>query len=240
VTGEAWGAGSDWLLDRLPAVVGLHDDPASFRPDHPLLYRLARRSPGLRTPATGGVLAALVPAVLEQRVTSREAHRSWGALVRAYGTPAPGPLGLRLPPSADVLAGLPYYRLHRFGIERQRATTVARVARHARRLEEVVDLPLADGYRRLRAVPGVGAWTAAVVGQVALGDADAVRVGDFHVPHQVAWALAGEPRATDERLLELLEPYRGHRGRVCRLIVSAGISAPARGPRRRGLAIARL
>jgi 3-methyladenine DNA glycosylase/8-oxoguanine DNA glycosylase len=178
--------------------------------------------------------------VLEQRVTSREAHRSWGALVRAHGTPAPGPLGLRLPPSADVLAGLPYYRLHRFGIERQRATTVARVARHARRLEEVVDLPLADGYRRLRAVPGVGAWTAAVVGQVALGDADAVRVGDFHVPHQVAWALAGEPRATDERLLELLEPYRGHRGRVCRLIVSAGISAPARGPRRRGLAIARL
>jgi hypothetical protein len=47
----------------------------------------------------------------------------------------------------------------------------------------------------------------------------------------VAWALAGEPRGTDERMLELLEPYRGQRGRVVRLLEASGIRAPAYGPR---------
>jgi hypothetical protein len=47
----------------------------------------------------------------------------------------------------------------------------------------------------------------------------------------VAWALAGEPRADDRRMLELLEPFRGHRGRVCHLLMTAGIGAPRYGPR---------
>jgi 3-methyladenine DNA glycosylase/8-oxoguanine DNA glycosylase len=68
---------------------------------------------------------------------------------------------------------------------------------------------------------------------VALGDADAVSVGDYHLPHTIAWALAGEPRADDDRMLELLEPWRGHRARVIRLIEGAGIHAPRRGPRQR-------
>ncbi|MBW2254586.1 MAG: DNA-3-methyladenine glycosylase 2 family protein, partial [Deltaproteobacteria bacterium] len=54
---------------------------------------------------------------------------------------------------------------------------------------------------------------------------------DFHLPHTVAWALAGEPRGTDERMLELLEPYRPHRGRVVRLVGLAAIHAPKYGPR---------
>ncbi len=47
----------------------------------------------------------------------------------------------------------------------------------------------------------------------------------------VAWALAGEARGTDERMLELLEPYRGQRGRVLRLLELAGVRAPRYGPR---------
>ncbi len=90
----------------------------------------------------------------------------------------------------------------------------------------------ADAFARLTALPGVGPWTAAEVARVALGDTDAVSVGDYHLPHQVAWALAGEPRADDDRMLELLEPYRGHRARVVRLIEAAGILAPRHGPRR--------
>jgi 3-methyladenine DNA glycosylase/8-oxoguanine DNA glycosylase len=62
---------------------------------------------------------------------------------------------------------------------------------------------------------------------VALGDPDAVSVGDYHLPHVVAWALAGEPRGDDERMLELLEPFRGQRGRVIRLLVR-GVGGPAR------------
>ena len=45
----------------------------------------------------------------------------------------------------------------------------------------------------------------------------------------VAWALAGEPRGTDERMLELLEPYAGHRGRVLRLLVMSGLAPPRAG-----------
>jgi 3-methyladenine DNA glycosylase/8-oxoguanine DNA glycosylase len=85
--------------------------------------------------------------------------------------------------------------------------------------------------QRLRSLAGVGAWTSAEVRRVALGDADAVSVGDYHLPHMVAWTLAGEPRADDDRMLELLEPFPGHRGRVVRLIELGGRAAPRRGPR---------
>ena len=64
-----------------------------------------------------------------------------------------------------------------------------------------------------------------------MGDADAVPVGDFHIPNMVCWALAGEARGDDARMLELLEPYRGQRARVVRLIKHAGVTAPKYGPR---------
>jgi 3-methyladenine DNA glycosylase/8-oxoguanine DNA glycosylase len=65
----------------------------------------------------------------------------------------------------------------------------------------------------------------------ALGDPDAVPVGDLHLPHLVAWALAGEHAATDARMLELLEPFRGHRARVVRLLEESGIRPEMHGPR---------
>ena len=92
-----------------------------------------------------------------------------------------------------------------------------------------MDLPSAR--QRLEAFPGVGPWTAAKVALVALGDPDAVQVGDYHLPHIVAYALEGKPRSTDERMLELLEPYRGHRARAVRLIGLTGIGAPRFGPK---------
>ena len=101
-------------------------------------------------------------------------------------------------------------------------------------------MTLPDAHRRLQALPGVGPWTSAEVAIVALGDADAVSVGDFHLPHLVSYALAGEPRGTDERMLELLEPYRGQRGRVQLLLEAGGITAPRFGPRMRTRAIERL
>jgi 3-methyladenine DNA glycosylase/8-oxoguanine DNA glycosylase len=91
----------------------------------------------------------------------------------------------------------------------------------------------ASATRRLCAFPGIGPWTAAQVGLAALGDPDAVPVGDLHLPNMVAWALAGEPRGTDDRMLELLEPFAGHRGRAARLLTLAGLQAPRFGPRNR-------
>jgi 3-methyladenine DNA glycosylase/8-oxoguanine DNA glycosylase len=227
----AWGPGSRWALAAAPGLVGADDDPAALRPAHPLLRELQVRLAGIRLGRTGAVLEALVPAILEQKVTGDQARRGYRGLVRAYGEPAPGPRPLLVPPPPGVLARLPYFAYHPYGIERRRAETIRRAAGSAPRLEAIVELPLADAYTRLHALPGVGPWTAAEVAARALGDPDAVSVGDFHLPHLVAWALAGEPRGTDERLLELLEPYRGQRGRVVRLLEASGIRPPRRGPR---------
>ncbi len=229
---EAWGAGAGWLLEAAPALVGLNDDPAVFRAVHPVVRDLHRRMPGLRLGRTGAVMEALFPSILEQKVSGKEAWLAYAAIVRRYGEAAPGPAGLRLPPTPERLAGIPSYDLHPLGVERRRAETLRRACVAARRMEETVSMGFEDAHRRFRMIPGVGVWTAAEVARVALGDPDAVSVGDYHLKNQVAWVLAGEPRATDERMLELLEPYRGQRARAVRLIEASGITAPRYGPRR--------
>ena len=176
-----------------------------------------------------------MPTILEQKVTSVEAHRSYRDLVHKLGSAAPGPAppGLMVPPGPAALAGAPSWVYHRCGIERRRADTIRGVARSARRVEEAAALPPPEARLRLLALPGVGPWTAAKVALVAWGDPDAVCVGDYHLPHLVTLALAGERRGDDRRMLELLEPYRGHRARVIRLLALGGIQAPRFGPRMR-------
>jgi 3-methyladenine DNA glycosylase/8-oxoguanine DNA glycosylase len=228
---QAWGAGAAWALEAFPALVGDTDDDSSFAPLDPVVADLRRRLGGLRLCRTGAVVEALVPAILEQKVIGAEARRSYALIVRSLGEPAPGPGGLYVLPTPETLARTPSYVFHRFGVERKRADTIRTACSYAHRLEETTAMALPDAYARLRALPGVGAWTAAEVALIALGDPDAVSVGDYHLPHHVAFALAGEPRADDARMLELLAPYAGQRGRVIRMI-SAGSPAPPRfGPR---------
>lgn len=234
----AWGPGSTWVLDRVPELVGDRVDPLPFLPRHPLLRELARRHAGVGFPRTGRVLEALVPSILEQKVTGDEARAAYKRLVRRHGEIAPGPAGLMLPPHPDLLAALPYYSFHPLGIEARRAMTIRRAAARAPLLEEAAAMRGAEARARLRSVVGVGAWTAAEVTRLVLGDPDAVSVGDYHVPHLVCWALAGERRGDDRRMLELLEPYRGHRARVVRLLEVAALFPPRRVPRAAPRAIA--
>ena len=218
---DAWGPGAEWLVERAPALCGALDQPSGFQPDQPLLRRLVHVHPGLRIGRTEAVFETALFVTMEQRVATRDAWRSWRGVVRALGEPAPGPFaGLWVPPSAERIAHTPYEVFHQFGIERRRGDVLRRLAVVARRLEETVSLPLETAYRRFSAVSGVGPWTAARIGLIALGDPDAVTVGDLHIPHMVTWALAAERRGTDERMLELLEPFRGHRGRVIRLLMA--------------------
>jgi 3-methyladenine DNA glycosylase/8-oxoguanine DNA glycosylase len=218
---DAWGPGAEWLVEHAPALCGALDQPGGFQPDQPLLRHLVQAHPGLRIGRTEAVFETALFVTLEQRVATRDAWRSWRGVVRALGEPAPGPFtGLWAPPSPERIAHTPYEVFHQFGVERRRADVLRRLAMVARRLEETVRLPLETAYRRFTAVTGVGPWTAARIGLIALGDPDAVTIGDLHIPHMVAWALAGERRGTDERMLELLEPFRGHRGRVIRLLMA--------------------
>ncbi len=227
---EAWGPGASWAAAHAPELSGEEDDATSFQPRHRLIADLHRRHLGLRLPRTHAVFEALVPAVLAQKVTTIEAEASYRALMAAAGEPAPGPVRMKLPPSPQVLARTPYWAFHRFGVERRRAEVIIRAAVSAKRLEETTAMSRTDAYRRLEAFPGVGPWTAAKVALAALGDSDAVAVGDYHLPHIVGYAFEGTARSSDERMLELLEPYRGHRARVIRLLHLAGISAPRFGP----------
>ena len=162
---------------------------------HGPLRDLERSLPGLRFGRSDAVLASLVPAIIEQKVTGPEAQRAYRRLVLRYGEPAPGPGGLHLPPAAPVLAGLPYYELHPLGLEQRRAVTLIRAAREAERLEAAVGLPPEEALALLQSVPGVGAWTAAETARSAFGDPDAVSVGDFHLPHLVCWAWPGSRAA---------------------------------------------
>ncbi|HEY2553067.1 MAG TPA: DNA-3-methyladenine glycosylase 2 family protein [Streptosporangiaceae bacterium] len=232
VAGTAWGPGADWLLAELPAMLGELDRPEDFRPAHPLLRELAVRYRRWRIGRSSRVLEALVPAVLEQKVVGIEARRAWRLLLTRFGEPAPGPApaGLRVFPAAEVWAGLPSWEWHRAGVESVRARTIAAAAAVAGRLEEITAMSSAQADARLRSLPGIGPWTSAETRQRACGDADAVSVGDYHLPSFAGWALAG--RITDDAgMLELLAPYRGHRYRVTRLIEMSGVAPPRRGPR---------
>ncbi len=234
---RAWGAGAGWALEHAPELIGDTDDIDDFRPPPgSLVAELASRFRGMRIPRTRAVFEMLVPAVLEQKVIGKEARRAYAGLVRRFGEPAPGPAGvipqrLRLLPSPETVAGLPSYAFHPLGVERKRSDTLRLVARNAARLEECSGMPTANAHDRLCSLPGIGRWTSAEVAIVALGDSDAVSVGDYHLPNLVSWAFAGEPRGTDDRMLELLEPYRGHRGRVVRLLERGIGHAPRYGPR---------
>jgi 3-methyladenine DNA glycosylase/8-oxoguanine DNA glycosylase len=228
---EAWGPGASTAVDRAPAWLGLSDDPTALATDHPLIARLATTHAGLRLARTPMVVETLVPIVLQQKVTFVEAARAWRILCTDHGEPAPGPFDLRLAPTWRTLATLSPWTYRNAGVQRAQTATLRTIAEHAPRLEAVRDMPGDDAVARLRAFPGIGWWTAQMMLGYGLGHPDAVPVGDIHLPHAVAYALAGEERATDERMLELLQPWRGQRWRVLRLLFAEGISAPRRAPR---------
>jgi len=232
VTGRAWGPGAGWLLNRVPAWLGFHDDRSGFAVHHPVVGELMLRFPGLRVGRTGRVFEALVPAVLEQKVVGREAHRAWRFLLLKYGEPAPGPApaGMRVIPPPRAWARIPSWDWHRAGVEGVRARTILNAAAVAARLEDALDLAPAEADRRLRSLPGIGVWTSAEIRQRAMGDPEAVSVGDYHLPSVVGWTLARR-KTDDAGMLELLAPYAGHRYRVTRLIELGGSGPPRRGPR---------
>lgn len=224
VEATAWGPGAEWLLDGVPQLLGARDLPDEFEARHDVVREQVRRRPGLRIGRTGRVFEALVPAVMEQKVLGLEAFRAWGYLLRKFGEPAPGAPHMRVPPPPGVWVRIPSWEWHRSGLEAVRARTIIGAARVAGRLEEE------PGEARLRSLPGIGVWTAAEVRQRAVGDPDAVSVGDYHLPGMVGWALIGR-KVDDAGMLELLEPYAGHRYRVTRLLESSGRRPPRRGPR---------
>jgi 3-methyladenine DNA glycosylase/8-oxoguanine DNA glycosylase len=233
VEATAWGAGAEQVIAGVPELLGARDDASGFDPTrHPVVAELHRRFPGLRLTRAGRVMPYLVPTVLGQKVTGFEQKRAWRQLVTRHGEPAPGPApaGMRVAPSSAVWKRVPSWQWHTAGVGPQRSDTVMRAVAVGESLERTATMDAVEASRRLRTIPGIGVWTAAETVQRSHGDPDAVSVGDFHISKVVGWALTGA-RVDDDGMLELLEPWRGHRQRVVRLIEAAGIGYERHGPR---------
>lgn len=211
----------------------------------PVVRELDKRWGHVRVGATGDVYRAALTATLGQRITAAEAVAQWRRLCLAFGHVCDSPgeddsLPLHLPPDPDVLARTSPYQLHRFGIEESRARTLIGIARVFQRAGSHHHDHEAAMSRLCRDVPRFGPWTQALVRYEALGDADAVAVGDFHLKNVVTYAFTGNPRGTDDTMLDLLDPYRGQRGRILMWLGLAGVQAPKFGPRRRNVDFRRM
>ena len=237
-TAEAWGSGADWLVDRAPYWVGLHDVVEGFDPTlHPTIADWARRHSGIRLPAAGVIWQELLLVLLGQRVTTEEAVKSWARIVYGWGEPAPGPCDLRLPPTPEAVASKTYVDLHRFNVERRRADAILLAARRANRLEEAATMDPEAARTRLSALPGLGHWTATSVITATHGDPDTIVLRDYGLPTLVNYAFTGDSRRLpadgggDEIMCRHLVPWAGHRQRIVRLLYTVGVSVPRRGPR---------
>ena len=233
VEATAWGAGAQWVLESVPAMLGGLDDASGFVAHHRAVAEAARRFPGWRVPRTGLVLESLIPAIIGQKVTGQEASGSYRALIHRYGERAPGEggeRGLWVAPDARAWARIPSWEWLRAGVDGGRSAAAVRAAGSAGRLEQCGGLSRDQADRRLRAIPGIGVWTAAEVRHTALGDPDAVSFGDYHVAKDIGWALTGS-EVDDDGLAELLEPSAGHRYRVQALLKLAGSGRPRHAPR---------
>lgn len=238
---RAWGPGQDWLRNRSQRLAACQPPThAPLRPQHPAVERALRLVGDLRLPATDTPYHELLPAVLGQRITAKAAYNQWAMLCRLHGADAPGPLGLKLPPTPQALLQITSWQFHRMGIEAQRARALRTIARHRALVDRLTEQPGNDARIQLTRLPGIGPWTAAVAIGVSHADTDALPIGDFHVKHTVAWALTNTPRGSDQEMIDALAPYAGQRWRVVRMLELAGYRAPAFGPKRRVLDIARI
>ncbi len=235
----AWGPGASLEVDVTPEVLGQGDDPRDFAADaHPVVAGAWRRfGPGWRVLRTRRVLEALVPAILEQRVTGAQARAAWCSLVHHFGEPAPHPSdqhvppGLMVAPDSRTWAGLPRWAWHRAGVDPARAATIVAAAQRGESLERLSSRPASEARVALTSLPGIGAWTAAEVAVRAFGDIDAVSFGDFHLGRRVTHALTGRLDGDDTSMATLLAPWSGQRARAVRLLELSSEPPPRRGPR---------
>jgi 3-methyladenine DNA glycosylase/8-oxoguanine DNA glycosylase len=195
----------------------LDETAPAFLPTAPALRRKHAAGLGLRLLPMPWLYDVVCGAIIQQRVRFIEACRSWRRLALGYGEA--GINGLHCFPSAKRLSELSPALLRPFDLDAQRASTLLRFAKEAC----FKPLPLRDFgllRKRLERVPGIGPWTVSMALGFGAGDPDAVPTGDVHLPHAVCQLLAGEREGTDERMVELLKPYQGHRFRVIRLASS--------------------
>jgi 3-methyladenine DNA glycosylase/8-oxoguanine DNA glycosylase len=220
----AYGSYSDELLDETVRGFGQDDRYFAFATEDTGVLRLHHSLPGLRLLRMPWLYDMTCSAILQQRIRTVDAMRDWRRITRRFGASAPR--GLMAFPPAEVLAKVPHFELEGMGIDAKRARALLNFARESNLVRLKPGMSFAEMRQYLLRVPGVGPWTTESVLGYGAGDADAAIPGDLHLPRVVCYALAGEFKGSDERMMELLEPFRGHRFRIIRLLYAAGLDVP--------------
>jgi AraC family transcriptional regulator of adaptative response / DNA-3-methyladenine glycosylase II len=170
------------VLSRVKALMDLACNPAEIAA---ALGPLAQAHPGLRVPGAFDGFEVAVRAILGQQVTVAAARTVAGRFAAAFGDPVETPFDSlsRVFPEAKRIAELPYGRIARLGMPGARARTVLALARAVAGGD--LDLrPNADieaTLEKLRALPGIGEWTAHYIAMRALAWPDAFPHGDYGV-----------------------------------------------------------
>ena len=167
-------------------------------------------APGTRLPGAFDGFESAVRVVLGQQVTVKAARTLAGRLVERFGMRIETPFdGLaRLFPPAPVLAQASAEAIGTLGIVRQRVAAIralaAAVASGA--IELHPGAPLEATLDALRALPGIGEWTAQVIALRALGWPDAFPATDIGVYQALD---TRDPRRSAERA-QAWRPWRGY------------------------------
>ncbi len=170
------------VLSRVKALMDLSCQPAEVAQ---ALGAIAGFRPGLRVPGAFDGFEVAVRAILGQQVTVAAARTVAGRFAAAFGEPVATPFaGLTTVfPTAESIAGLPYGRIAKLGMPGARAKTVLALA-EAVAGGDLVLMPNADieaTLDRLRALPGVGEWTAQYIAMRVLAWPDAFPHTDLGV-----------------------------------------------------------
>ena len=204
---------AEWGIERMRRALGVDQDLRPFydrfRSD-PLIGPSVRLHPWLRVRGKPEPFEALAWAVCEQLIAVEEAAAIERRLVAVFGRRCPVS-GLRDAPSAQALADAAPARLCSFGLTDSRAVALVRASREVALGR--VDLYGSDheaGWRRLRAIRGIGSWTLQMLALTGQGRLDQLPAGDLNYLKLVGRLLSGgDPwaRATEEEVMELFAPY---------------------------------
>jgi 3-methyladenine DNA glycosylase/8-oxoguanine DNA glycosylase len=211
-------AAAEHGIRRMRFALGVDEDlrpfVRAFSRD-PLIGRSLRRSPWLRAARRPEPFEALTWAICQQLIEYERAAAIERRMVAALGRRASGWDGnereLRDVPEASVLAGTAPALLQSFDLAAARAGTLVRVAREVARGRVDLDGPEHEhGWRRLRAIPGIGPWTVEMLALHGQGRHDQVPAGDLGLLKLVGRALGGgDPyaRAEEQQVREFFAPY---------------------------------
>ncbi len=205
-------AAAQWGIERMRAALGIDRDLREFyerfRFD-PLIGRAVRANPALRVTGRPEPFEALTWAICEQLIEAERAAAIQRALTSHLGRRCPTSR-LRDSPSAAVLAGQAPAYLEACGISTGRAVALVQAAREV--ATGRVDLHGPDherGWRRLRAIRGIGSWTVQKLALQGQGRLDQIPAGDLAYVKLVGYLITGDPyaRATEADVEEFFAPY---------------------------------